>query len=103
VRHAALTLDAEDEPRSAPFSPGSTLTEEQWRALSKAYAAGDWDLDAHVNYANIRPETWLQLQMRDFENGALVVEVQAPGFVVPGGVAASRPSIDGSPRWPLLL
>jgi hypothetical protein len=62
------------QPDKALVSPGSTLAEEHWRALAMAYAAGDGGLDADVEYANIGPDAWLWLQMRDFENGALVVE-----------------------------
>jgi hypothetical protein len=53
--------------------PAGTLREWHWRALSKAYAAGDEGLEGDDgDYAHIGWNTWRRL--RDFKAGALVEE-----------------------------
>jgi hypothetical protein len=53
--------------------PAGTLREWHWRALAKAYAAGDEGLEGfYGDYANIGWNTWLRL--RDYKWGALVEE-----------------------------
>lgn len=68
--------------------PAGTLREWHWRALAKAYAAGDEGLDgSYGDYANIGWNTWLRL--RDYKlgplavrgRGALVEEIDARGHV----------------------
>ena len=53
--------------------PAGTLKESHWRALAKAYAAGDEGLDGtYGDYGRIGWNTWHRL--RDFKWGALVEE-----------------------------
>jgi hypothetical protein len=54
--------------------PAGTLREWHWRALAKAYAAGDEGLDKepYGDYGRIGWSTWLRL--RDYKWGALVEE-----------------------------
>jgi hypothetical protein len=53
--------------------PAGTLKEWHWRALAKAYAAGEEGLEgSYGDYANIGWNTWLGL--RDYKRGALIEE-----------------------------
>jgi hypothetical protein len=59
--------------------PPGTLKEWHWRALAKAYAAGDEGLEGEYgDYARIGWNTWLRL--RDYKWGALVEE-QHQGWI----------------------
>jgi hypothetical protein len=50
-----------------------TLKEWHWRALARAYAAGDEGLEgSYGDYGNIGWNTWLRL--RDYTRGALIEE-----------------------------
>jgi hypothetical protein len=84
--------------------PAGTLREWHWRALAKAYAAGDEGLDgSYGDYANIGWNTWLRL--RDYKlgplavggRGALIEEVDARGH--PGlGIGPYRLRITANGR-----
>jgi hypothetical protein len=63
--------------------PAGTLREWHWRAVARAYAAGDEGLDgSYGDYGRIGWNTWLRL--RDYKWGALVEERDARGHAGPG-------------------
>jgi hypothetical protein len=68
-----------------------TLREWHWRALAKAYAAGDEGLEGEYgDYAHIGWNTWLRL--RDYKAGALVEE---HGLQPPYATACASPRRGG--------
>ncbi len=70
--------------------PVGTLKEWHWRALAKAYAAGDEGLEgSYGDYANIGWPTWLRL--RDYKRGALIEERASGSWSNPAtGSSGSR-------------
>ena len=62
--------------------PAGTLREWHWRALAKAYAAGDEGLEGEYgDYGRIGWNTWLRL--RDYKRGGLVEEVPGISYCNP--------------------
>ena len=70
--------------------PAGTLKEWHWRALARAYAAGDEGLEgSYGDYANIGWNTWLRL--RDYKRGALIEERASGSWSNPAtGSSGSR-------------
>ena len=70
--------------------PSGTLKEWHWRALAKAYAAGDAGLEgSYGDYGNIGWNTWLRL--RDYKRGALIEERASGSWSNPAtGSSGSR-------------